>query len=252
LDMPSRGRILVVEDNEVNQLVAREMVAKLGYQADVVADGAEAASATAARSYAAVLMDCHMPVMDGFEATKAIRARGDHPVHLPIIAMTAGAQDEDRERCLAAGMDDYLSKPVDLAALDEALARWVPRDVTPEGEVPAVDPGRLAVLRELGPTDGRGLLPATAEAFRRGVPSSVAALQQAVDGGGGGALEQAAHKLKGAAANIGATGAASLCQELEELGREPGGRQGREVLSRLLAELARVDKELENALAMRP
>ena len=109
--MPSRGRILVVEDNEVNQLLAREMVAKLGYRADVVADGAEAVSATAARSYAAVLMDCHMPVMDGFEATRAIRARGgDNPARLPIITMTSGP-DEDRERCLTAGMDDYLSKP---------------------------------------------------------------------------------------------------------------------------------------------
>ncbi|MEW1823694.1 PAS domain S-box protein [Arthrobacter sp. NPDC080031] len=125
-DRPSKGRILVVEDNEVNQLVAREMVAKLGYQAEVAADGAQAVSAIAARSYAAVLMDCHMPVMDGFEATKSIRARENRSEHLPIIAMTAGAQDEDRERCLAAGMDDYLSKPVDLAALDEALNRWVP------------------------------------------------------------------------------------------------------------------------------
>ncbi|WP_345452063.1 response regulator [Arthrobacter gyeryongensis] len=124
---PSKGRILVVEDNEVNQLVAREMVAKLGYEADVAADGAEAVSAIAARSYAAVLMDCHMPVMDGFEATRSIRARENGSVRLPIIAMTAGAQDEDRERCLAAGMDDYLSKPVDLAALDAALNRWVPQ-----------------------------------------------------------------------------------------------------------------------------
>ncbi|MHA7292176.1 PAS domain S-box protein [Arthrobacter sp. MDT3-24] len=251
LDVPFRGRILVVEDNEVNQLVARGMVAKLGYEADVVANGAEAVSATAARSYVAVLMDCHMPVMDGFEATKAIRGRGDHPARLPIIAMTAGAQDEDRERCLAAGMDAYLSKPVDLAALDEALARWVPRTTPTAGRPPAVDPARLATLRDLGPADGRGLLPAAADAFRRGVPSSVAALQQAVDGGGEG-LEEAAHKLKGAAANIGASGAASLCQELEQLGREPGGQPGPELLARLRTELARVDTALEYALAARP
>jgi PAS domain S-box-containing protein len=251
-ETPCRGRILVVEDNEVNQLVAREMVAKLGYQADVVTDGAQAVSATAAHSYAAVLMDCHMPVMDGFEATKTIRARENHPARLPIIAMTAGAQDEDRERCFAAGMDDYLSKPVDLAALDKALARWVPRTTPREASRPAVDPARLATLRDLGPADGRGLLPAAAEAFRRGVPSSVAALHQALDGGGGDALEQAAHKLKGAAANIGATGGAALCQELEDLGREPGDQHGPEILSRLLTELARVDKALENALAARP
>ncbi|MCX2746987.1 PAS domain S-box protein [Arthrobacter sp. MI7-26] len=247
-DRPSRGRILVVEDNEVNQLVACEMVAKLGYQAEVVADGAEAVSAIAAHSYAAVLMDCHMPVMDGFQATRSIRAQESRSEHLPIIAMTAGAQDEDRERCLSAGMDDYLSKPVDLVALDETLKRWVPRGATPDAEALAVDPGRLAVLRELGPVDGRGLLPSAAGAFRRGVPTGVAALHQALEDGGGAALEQAAHTLKGAAASIGATGAASLCQELEDLGRKGGGQSGTELLTRLLAELARVDKELENAL----
>lgn len=123
--IPPRGRILVVEDNEVNQLVAREMVKKLGYAVDVVADGSEAVLAVAAVPYAAVLMDCHMPVMDGFEATRSIR-KGEGAGHLSIIAMTAGALDEDRERCLAAGMDDYLTKPVDLAALEATLDRWVP------------------------------------------------------------------------------------------------------------------------------
>lgn len=248
-DRPSRGRILVVEDNEVNQLVACEMVAKLGYEAEVAANGAEAVSATAARSYAAVLMDCHMPVMDGFEATRTIRARGNHSAQLPVIAMTAGAQDEDRERCLSAGMDDYLSKPVDLAALDRALKRWVPRGLTSEADVPALDPGRLAVLRELGPADGYGILPAAAGAFRRGVPASVADLHRALDDASGDALAQAAHKLKGAAANIGAMAVASLCQELEDLGRKPGGQSGKELLTRLLAELTLVDKQLENALA---
>ena len=126
ISQPSRGLILVVEDNEVNQLVARSMVAKLGYEADVVADGSEAVAATAATEYAAVLMDCHMPVMDGFEATKAIRARDDGRRRLPVIAMTAGALDEDRERCLAAGMDDYLTKPVDADNLERVLSRWIP------------------------------------------------------------------------------------------------------------------------------
>ncbi|MCP9000065.1 PAS domain S-box protein [Pseudarthrobacter sp. RMG13] len=122
---PRKGRILVVEDNEVNQLVAREMVKRLGYLVDVVSDGAEAVSAVAAASYAAVLMDCHMPVVDGFEATRTIR-KGEGTGHLPIIAMTASALDEDREKCLAAGMDDYLTKPVDPSALEAALERWVP------------------------------------------------------------------------------------------------------------------------------
>ncbi|MHA7289169.1 PAS domain-containing hybrid sensor histidine kinase/response regulator [Arthrobacter sp. MDT3-24] len=271
----SRGRILVVEDNDVNQLVARATVIKFGYAVDVVADGAEAVAATASTRYAAVLMDCHMPVMDGFEATRVIRRRDDGASHLPIIAMTAGALDGDRERCLAAGMDDYLSKPVDAAELEAALARWVPEqapqisspqeleapqlDEAPQqeapqllavtgGRPPALDADRLAMLRDLGPEDGLGLLPATTEAFRKDVPARLAALREAVTNGGGPALAQAAHALKGAAANIGATAVASLSGELEDMGRSGKLDGGRQLVSRLEAELVRVDFELDLAL----
>jgi two-component system sensor histidine kinase/response regulator len=102
------------------------MVSRLGYQVDVAANGADALVAIAAIDYAAVLMDCHMPVMDGFAATKEIRDRQQNGNRMPIIAMTAAAMSEDRDLCLAAGMDDYVSKPVSLTALDEALSRWVP------------------------------------------------------------------------------------------------------------------------------
>ncbi|WP_255482318.1 response regulator [Pseudarthrobacter sp. NBSH8] len=270
---PSRGRILVVEDNEVNQLVARATVAKFGYAVDVVADGAEAVAATASTRYAAVLMDCHMPVMDGFEATRVIRRR-DGASHLPIIAMTAGALDGDRERCLAAGMDDYLSKPVDAAELEAALARWAPEQAplsTPQepeasrledapqleapqllavtgGGAPALDAERLAMLRGLGPEDGLGLLPATTEAFRKDVPARLAALHEAVTDGGGPALAQAAHAFKGAAANIGATAVARLCGELEAMGRSGKLDGGPQLVSRLEGELVRVDFELNLAL----
>ncbi|MCP8999092.1 response regulator [Pseudarthrobacter sp. RMG13] len=264
---PSRGRILVVEDNEVNQLVACATVTKFGYAVDVVADGAEAVAATASTRYAAVLMDCHMPVMDGFEATRVIRRR--EASHLPIIAMTAGALDGDRERCLAAGMDDYLSKPVDAAELEAALARWVPEEAGPSsperpdssqvddapqllavtgGGAPALDADRLAMLRGLGPEDGLGLLPATTEAFRNDVPARLAALREAVTDGGGPDLAQTAHALKGAAANIGATAVASLCGELEAMGRSGRLDGGPQLVSRLEAELVRVDFELNVAL----
>lgn len=252
-EAPSRGRILVVEDNAVNQLVARATVTKFGYAVDVVADGAEAVAATARSQYAAILMDCHMPVMDGFEATRVIREREGKRSRLPIIAMTAGALDGDRERCLAAGMDDYLSKPVDAAELEAALARWVP-DLAPQllavtgGGPPSVDPDRLAMLRGLGPEDGLGLLPAAAAAFRKDVPARLAVLRESVHNGGGLALAQAAHTLKGAAANIGATAVVSLCGQLEEMGRNGNHDGGPQLVSRLEAELARVNFELDQAL----
>lgn len=119
-----RARLLVAEDNAVNQKLAVAMLAKLGYAADVVADGAGALEAVRSAEYAAVLMDCHMPVMDGFAATAAIRT-AEKGARTPIIAVTASAMKGEKERCLRAGMDDYLTKPVALDELAAVLRRWV-------------------------------------------------------------------------------------------------------------------------------
>ena len=125
-------RVLLVEDNTVNQKLAARLVEKLGYCVDVVANGREAIEATSHRSYAAILMDCQMPEMDGFAATRLIRQRyAERPEqpHLPIIAMTANAMSGDRERCLEAGMDDYVTKPIKLEVFKTTLERWLNRSL---------------------------------------------------------------------------------------------------------------------------
>ena len=119
------ARVLVVEDNAANLRVAVRMVERLGYRADVASTGADAVSMAIKGGYDAVLMDCQMPQMDGFEATRQIRRAEDHGRRVPIIAMTAAAQSGDRERCLAAGMDDYVSKPVKLHVVAAVLERWL-------------------------------------------------------------------------------------------------------------------------------
>jgi signal transduction histidine kinase/DNA-binding response OmpR family regulator len=130
-----RGRVLVVEDNLVNQRVAALILERLGFVADIAADGAEGVEAVERTPYLAVLMDCQMPGTDGFEATRQIRRSEAGARHVPIIAMTAGAMEGDRKRCLAAGMDDYVAKPVRPEDLEAMLRRWV------GGPLAASDPG---------------------------------------------------------------------------------------------------------------
>jgi CheY-like chemotaxis protein len=120
----ARGRILVAEDNPVNQRVAKLQVERLGFDVDVVENGEAALMALERQEYNMVLMDCQMPRMDGYEATRELRRRQNGGKHVPVVAMTANAFAADREACLQAGMDDYLSKPVELRALEEVLQRW--------------------------------------------------------------------------------------------------------------------------------
>jgi PAS domain S-box-containing protein len=131
------ARILVVEDNATNQLVLLAQLEKLGYQARAVANGIEAVEAAQREAYDLILMDCQMPLMDGFEATRQIRRSG-RP-HVPIIAVTAHAMVGDRERCIREGMDDYLSKPLALEPLADVLATWLP-DFTPRNTIPTAEP----------------------------------------------------------------------------------------------------------------
>jgi PAS domain S-box-containing protein len=147
------ARILVAEDNPVNQLVAVRILEKLGYRADVAANGSEAVDALMRIDYAAVLMDCQMPEMDGFEATREIRRRQGGLRRTPVIAMTAAAAREDRERCVEADMDDYVSKPVRTEELGRVLAEWLPADAPPDDGSPSREYlSRAATAGEPGTT----------------------------------------------------------------------------------------------------
>jgi CheY-like chemotaxis protein/HPt (histidine-containing phosphotransfer) domain-containing protein len=223
-----RRRVLLVEDHEVNQTVAVAILAKLGYGPDVAGDGREAVAAVAHTAYGAVLMDCQLPVMDGYQATAEIRRREGTARHTPIIAMTAAALQGDRERCLAAGMDDYIAKPVLVADVQAALSRWLGGAVTTPkvagsadwaqsaGDV--LDPDRLAELRHLDATgNGSALVGRLVDCFLASAPADLADLRAAVERGDATAVDHVAHRLKGAAGTLGSARLVDLCQELETL-----------------------------------
>ena len=134
------ARVLVVEDNEVNTRVALAILGRLGYKPDVAVDGFEALKAAAETRYDVILMDCQMPGMDGFEATRRIRSQESGGVHVPIVALTANATESDRGRCLEAGMDDYLSKPVRIDAMRSTMARWLAAGNTAESPAVPAEP----------------------------------------------------------------------------------------------------------------
>jgi PAS domain S-box-containing protein len=261
----SAGRILVVEDNSVNQLVAEGVVTRLGFAVDSVANGAEAVEAVDGGGYSAVLMDCHMPIMDGFMATRAIRQREADGERTPIIAMTAGALTEDRTRCLEAGMDDYISKPIDVAALQSVLARWalvgpsqLPTSPAPPGlerrtdvgpadrGQPVLDESRLVDLEGLQAPDGTSLLTSIVRSFLSRSPDQLSDLRQAARTGDVDGVQRLAHALRGSSGTIGADRVASMCRQIE-LGEGSLPAEGR--LDELESELHRAREALSAHLA---
>lgn len=208
------GLLLVVEDNTVNQQIARKMLERHGHVVHIANDGAEACDAVAARGYDAILMDCQMPVMDGYEATETIRRRERSGTRTPIVAMTAGAMAADVERCLAAGMDAYVSKPVHWDELDAILARWLPPSFE-SGGTPlrgaqgdgVLDATIVEALLELAETGG-GMSELVAGFVARTGPK-LAELRRAVDEGDVSAAAAIAHGLRGSSASLGAARVAS-------------------------------------------
>ncbi|MEO7993506.1 MAG: response regulator [bacterium] len=230
---PSKARLLIAEDNAVNQQVALHQLKKLGYEADVANNGLEALEALTTRDYGAILMDCQMPEMDGFAATRALRQReAGTGRHIPVIAMTANALSGDRETCLAAGMDDYVSKPVRTEDLAAALDRWV--IIKPVSHTDPAIPVAEGATAQLGDDVDRAVLAALARAgaddadsisfiinlYLTDLPVQLEAMSAAVITDNAGALVHAAHRLKGSSANLGLEELRSACLAIEKQAKE--------------------------------
>jgi two-component system, sensor histidine kinase and response regulator len=260
---PRGPRILIVEDTPINRQVARGMLDRLGYGADVASNGLEALESLSRGSYAAILMDCQMPVMDGFEATREIRQREGTIRHTPIIAMTANAKRGERERCLAAGMDDYIAKPVRLQELQSRLRRWsgsapqtpVPELVPMEEQVGSrrlegtgmagVDPEALDRLRPFRRSGEPDPVVRLVDLFLRDTPVRLADIRARVEQDDASALAGAAHALRGSAATVGAYVLRDLSGDLEELATSGSLEGAEEVVDALEAAFNRARPALD-------
>jgi CheY-like chemotaxis protein/HPt (histidine-containing phosphotransfer) domain-containing protein len=243
------GHVLLAEDNAVNQELAQAMLKDLGCSVTLVTNGREAVEAVAAtpfdsmqRAYDLVFMDCQMPEMDGYDATRKIRdweARQGVAARLPIVALTANAMAGDHERCLAAGMTDYLNKPFSQERLAAILARWLPLAATLPAAPPAVaepqalreprrkaaagtalDQKALDAIRALSKDGNPNLLGQIIALYLKDAPVLVERMRGAVQSGDAKELRTAAHTLKSSSANLGAVKLAGLCKDLERMGAE--------------------------------
>jgi CheY-like chemotaxis protein/HPt (histidine-containing phosphotransfer) domain-containing protein len=245
------ARVLVAEDNEVNQKVAVRILEKLGYTVEVAEDGLAALDACARTRYDAVLMDGQMPGMDGYEVTRRIRAQERAGERLPVIAMTASAMKGDRERCLEAGMDDYVTKPVTPETLEAALRRWVGAAAAPAEKAAAASPAAGDLLDEgvvaslMSVDDDGTLMDEIVATFLKIAPIRLGAIRKAARGNAA-QLERAAHSFFGSCGNLGCRRMADLCARLEVLGRS-GSTEGAPALAAALErEYAAVKPHLES------
>jgi len=236
--------ILVAEDNTVNQKVLQQLLAHLGYRADVVASGTEVLDALERQNYDVILMDVQMPEMDGLEATRRLKARFGQAASPWVIAMTANAMLGDREKCLAAGMDAYVPKPVeldDIRAALAAIARPATASTPPrngdEGS-PVIDRSRIAHLMEIQDERQPTLVGEVVEMFCNDSPRHLENLAAAIRDGDGERLANAAHRYLSSIENLGAERMRTQCMELERLGRAGTVTGAGQVLEQLRHEFA--------------
>lgn len=235
-------RLLLAEDNEINQRLASTILARGGHEVSLAHNGQEAVDMSAQHDYDAILMDVQMPHMDGIEATRRIREReANGDFRLPIIALTAHALKGDRERCLAAGMDDYLTKPLEILPLQAALRHIQPR--TPMQIQSAEFLERAGSLE-----DARFCLQLFSDAY----PGQLLQLRSAIDAHQANEVRSLAHTLKGNLLNFGARAAAQIASHLEEAGREKRWHEQPELLNALQQQCRMVEKALQQSVGVEP
>lgn len=240
-ESPSKvnARVLLVEDNEVNQEVALSMLDILGCKVMVANDGHQALAQVAEKQFDLVLMDCQMPGMDGFQATRELRKREGEKAEIPVVALTANAMKGDRERCIAAGMNDYLSKPFELEQLREVLLRWTdpsqPVDQEtdePGGETATqteVTGGHLIniqvidQLKSLQKTGQQNLFERMRKVYHKSIADLMVRLERAMEAKEEEGVIYAAHAIKSSSANLGAVELAELVERLEGMARDGKG-----------------------------
>jgi len=248
-------RILVAEDSLLNQQVALKQLEKLGYQADGVADGTGVLEALRHEAYDIILMDCQMPELNGYEATWQIRkdeaaqVQGSSPRRrVYIIAMTANTKADNRERCVQAGMDDYINKPVELPELEAALHRGLADRASQQALEDVIDPVIIAGLRQLRMPGKPDPLAELINLFLQEAPQHLQALETAVAQNDHTSLARtfsALSSLKGSASNLGARNLAALCDEIEQAARNWSLADVPPLIERARQELTRVQDALE-------
>jgi PAS domain S-box-containing protein len=242
--------VLVAEDNPVNQLVARRILRKLGHRVTIVDNGRDAVAKAQTGKFDLIAMDVQMPEMDGLDATRAIRSREKTTgSHIPIIAMTAHAMKGDRERCLAAGMDAYTSKPIRFQDLAQAIAEVTKpadgaKEVPNSGKTPE-DAAFDGTALLAGLDGNRRILRDMVRLFRADSPLRVAEMRNAIGRGDPGGLEKAAHTLKGSVGNFAAQKAFGIAKELELAGKNQDFVAAGKLLALMESELAQLVRELE-------
>jgi CheY-like chemotaxis protein/HPt (histidine-containing phosphotransfer) domain-containing protein len=253
-------RILIADDDPINQEIASRMLKKFGCAAEVACDGDVAVKRFANEKFDLILMDCEMPMMDGPDATRRIRdleatatrVDGRAP-RIPIMASTARAWCDVRERCVSAGMDDFIVKPFDARQMGETLKRWLhPQGeeavglaqnddspgVPPNSSAAAIDPAAITEIRKLGGAGGDALVARVVSQFLGSANQSAATIRQCLESGDGQGGWRAAHTFKSSTGTLGARRLYTCCGEIERLARDEGAAAALPLLGTLDAELA--------------